>query len=32
MIQFILGVLFGGTVGGFAMACCVAAKEEDKDD
>lgn len=32
MIQFILGALFGGTVGVFAMACCAAAKEEDNDD
>ncbi len=32
MIQFILGALFGGTVGFFAMACCAAANEEDNDD
>lgn len=32
MIQFILVALFGGTVGVFAIACCVAAKEEDNDD
>ena len=32
MIQFILGALFGGTVGVLAMACCNAAKEEDNDD
>ncbi len=32
MIQFLLGALFGGTVGVLTMACCAAAKEEDNDD
>ncbi len=30
MIGFIIGCIVGGTVGVFAMCCCVAAKEADK--
>ncbi len=29
MAQFILGAIFGGIVGAFAMAMCVAAKEDN---
>ena len=31
MIQFLIGAMFGGTVGLFAMALLVAAKRGDKD-
>ena len=31
MLGFILGSLFGGTVGAFTMALCNAAKKADKD-
>lgn len=30
MIGFLLGSLFGGTVGGFTMALCNAAKRADE--
>lgn len=30
MIGFITGMLFGGTVGVFTMAMCIAAKDADK--
>lgn len=30
MLGFIIGTLFGGTAGVFAMAMCTAAKEADK--
>ena len=30
MIGFIIGCIVGGTVGVFAMCCCIAGKEADK--
>lgn len=32
MISFILGTMFGGTVGVFAMCLCTVAKEADKQN
>ena len=31
MLNFILGTLFGGTIGVFAMALCIAAKRADDE-
>ena len=31
MIQFIVGVMFGGTVGVLAMCFCIAASRVDKE-
>lgn len=32
MIQFLIGLLFGGAIGVFAMAMCIAAKWGDRSD